>query len=272
MSYLARTEMAKEGFKEIYKKYLAYYEASELSCGIILAKCKILSGQMLETVKKELEKKNPHIAAQYIYDGNKQICVILLDDQKLSDTHYHALIVKDYLLERNLLTGGIVVASFPESAASAVQLLIDMVKELTMTREVGEIKIYHHLQRKGGDAAKILVVDQDETVHEFLRIYLQRKGYHVEVASDGLAGVRLFQETAPDVVITELTLPGLNGYQLMETINHHGSSQIIVLTHKRLEEDVSKSFALGAADYITKPFSPIELEARVKRLISANKL
>lgn len=256
-----------------FYQFLTYYEESRLPCGAILAMCKNFSKDLLDIMRYDLEKERPDVKAQYVYDQSKGIMGVMLDGQKLGDTHFHCLLVKEYLLQRNLLGGGLLVASFPESADSASNMLIKMVQEIKETGEPGEIKIYdHRIEQKEEDAARILLVNSDETVTEFLRIYFQRKGYQVHVARNGMDGVNMFQEVTPDLVITDLNLPIMNGYQLMERIKHQpirdGNSKIVVLTDKRLEEDVSKSFALGASDYITKPFSPAELEARVKRLIS----
>jgi two-component system, OmpR family, response regulator len=147
--------------------------------------------------------------------------------------------------------------------------MLHEVKELT---SFGEIKLFDQGSAgKDEGAASILLVNHDETVNEFLSIYLQRKGYQVTVANDGVDGVQKYHEMTPDLVITDLNLPIMNGYQLIEKIKHPEAvrdSKIVVLTDKKLEEDVKKSFALGASDYITKPFSPVELAARVKRLIS----
>ncbi len=256
-----------------FYQFLTYYEASQLSCGVILAKCKNLTKELLENVKQDLEKDRPNVAAQFVYDQSKNILGVILDEQKLGDTHFYCLLVKEHLLKRSLLAGSLMVASFPESAESAGQMLMRMIQEMKEPGGFGEIMIYdRHFEGRADEAARILLVNHDETVTEFLRIFLQRKGYHVFVASDGMDGVNKFQEVTPDLVITDLNLPIINGYQLIERIKETADSEhpskIVVLTDRRLEEDVSKSFALGASDYISKPFSPIELEARVKRLIS----
>lgn len=258
---------------QTFYQFLTNHEASQLSCGVILAKCKNFSKELLENMKIDLKKDRPTVAAQYVYDQSKGILGIILKEQKLGDTHFHCLLVKDYLLQRNALAGSLLVASFPESTDSAARMLMRMIQETKESGSLGEIKIFDEQSENSmGETTSILLVNNDETVTEFLRIYFQRKGYHVHVASDGMDGVNKFREVAPDLVITDLNLPIMNGYQLMERIKHHvqseRSSKIVVLTDKRLEEDVSKSFALGASDYITKPFSPVELEARVKRLIS----
>ncbi|WP_246009304.1 response regulator transcription factor [Brevibacillus fluminis] len=254
-----------------FYQFLTHCEENRLSCGAILARCKNFSKELLDTMRFDLEKERPTVVAQYVFDASKGILGVIVEGQKLSDTHFHCLLVKDYLLQRNLLGGSLLVASFPESAETASEMLIRMIQEIKEPGVLGAIKIYdHRIEERQEEAASILLINNDETVTEFLRIYLQRKGYQVHVACDGMDGVNKYQEVTPDLVITDLNLPIMNGYQIMERIRNEAkqASKIVVLTDKRLEEDVSKSFAMGASDYITKPFSPTELEARVKRLIS----
>ncbi|WNC16206.1 response regulator [Brevibacillus brevis] len=249
-----------------FQQRLSQLEANRTSCGVILAACSNFSKEELEAMRKHFEQSAPAITTHYAFDGTG-IVGVLLEQQKLGDTHFHALLVKEYLLDRRLLSGSLLIASFPDGARDTGQTLMKMTQDIRQLERLGEIHIYDREREQ----ASILLVNPDETVNEFLSIYLQRKGYRVIVASDGMEGVQKYQEVGPDLVITDLNLPVINGYQLMERIKHAGSerySKIVVLTDKRLEEDVQKSFALGASDYITKPFSPVELEARVKRLIS----
>ncbi|MGG4456303.1 response regulator transcription factor [Brevibacillus porteri] len=256
----------------VFYEHLSKMEEKQLACGVILGACKTLTKESMELIKQDLGTRSgddSEIALHYAYDKNKQLFGILLEGQKLSNTHFYALRVKDYLQEHKLLAGNLLIASFPESSRSSGQMLMRMIQEMREPGTQGEIKIYEQNPAQKEEPASILLVNHDETVNEFLSIYFQRKGYLVTVANDGMDGMEKYQEVAPDLVITDLNLPILNGYQLMEKIKHISASmsKIMVLTDKRLEEDVQKSFAMGASDYITKPFSPVELEARVKRLI-----
>ncbi|MFG0211998.1 response regulator transcription factor [Brevibacillus porteri] len=257
----------------VFYEHLSKMEEKQLACGVILAACKTLTKESMELIKQDLGTRSgdgSEIALHYAYDKNKQLFGILLEGQKLSSTHFYALRVKDYLQEHKLLAGSLLIASFPESSRSSGQMLMRMIQDMREPGAHGEIKIYEQNPAQKEEPASILLVNHDETVNEFLSIYFQRKGYLVTVANDGMDGMEKYQAVAPDLVITDLNLPILNGYQLMEKIKHISASmsKIMVLTDKRLEEDVQKSFAMGASDYITKPFSPVELEARVKRLIS----
>jgi len=246
-------------------------KASLAAFGVILAACRNLSRERLEAVKSAFAQEVPDVVAHFVCDEAKSMLGVLLEQQKLSDTHFHALRIKARLLETQTLSGGLLIAGFSEDSRTTSQRLIALLQEVKLPEKLGELRLADPQAGVADDQASILIVGPDPTVNEFLTIYLQRKGYQVLTASDGLEGMQKFQEATPDLVITDLYLPVLSGYQLMERIRQselERASKIVVLTDKRLEEDVQKSLALGASDYITKPFSPVELEARVKRLIS----
>jgi DNA-binding response OmpR family regulator len=115
------------------------------------------------------------------------------------------------------------------------------------------------------------VEDDPETV-ELVSLYLRRDGYHVLSASDGLEGLRLAREARPDLVILDLMLPGLDGMQVGRILREEADVPIIMLTARVDEKDRLAGLELGADDYVTKPFSPRELAARVKAVLrrSAN--
>jgi two-component system OmpR family response regulator len=110
---------------------------------------------------------------------------------------------------------------------------------------------------------------------ELLKTRLSEQGYDVFVAQDGLQGLQIYEEVKPQLVITDLMLPSLNGYQLIRKIKNNDrefgnrDSKIIVLTGRRTENDIERCFELGAADYVRKPFSPIELEARIRKQLES---
>lgn len=120
----------------------------------------------------------------------------------------------------------------------------------------------------------ILVTDSDETVCELLKVRLGGRGYAVYTATDGLTGLKMFEEIRPRLIITDLMLPAMNGYQLIRKIKsrerEHGKHdcKIIVLSGRKTEYDIERCFELGAADYVKKPFSPIELEARIRKQLA----
>lgn len=113
----------------------------------------------------------------------------------------------------------------------------------------------------------VLVVDDDQNVSQLLRVYLEREGFRVVVAGDGLEALTKFKERRPDLVILDLMLPGLEGYEVCRRIRKESSTPIIMLTARGDEVDTVVGLELGADDYVVKPFSPKELVARVKAVL-----
>lgn len=111
---------------------------------------------------------------------------------------------------------------------------------------------------------RILVVDDERQITRVLRTSLESHGYQVAIADDGLAALKLFEELAPDLIITDLSMPDMDGVELTKAIRRLGGTPIIVLSVR--EQDATKILALdsGADDYVTKPFSTPELLARVR--------
>ena len=120
--------------------------------------------------------------------------------------------------------------------------------------------------------AKILVVDDDPNVQRLLQYTLKQEGYEVVVASDGTEGFRLWVSEAPDLILLDVVVPGLDGYQVAtkirseETANTH--VPIIMLTAEREVEQKVRGLRAGADDYLIKPFHPAELLARIKSLLA----
>lgn len=115
---------------------------------------------------------------------------------------------------------------------------------------------------------RILVVDDEPNIREVVELYLRREGYEVEVTGDGTAALAAIERKAPDLIVLDLMLPGLGGLQLTRTLKLSSLNvPIIMLTAKGNETDKITGLELGADDYITKPFSPRELVARVKAVL-----
>jgi DNA-binding response OmpR family regulator len=111
---------------------------------------------------------------------------------------------------------------------------------------------------------RILVVEDDLNIANLLRVYLKREGYEAHVANDGREGLRLFGEIEPDLVVLDLMLPGLHGRDVCRAIRTRSAVPIIMLTALDDERDVIEGLDIGADDYITKPFKPAVLLARVR--------
>jgi DNA-binding response OmpR family regulator len=111
---------------------------------------------------------------------------------------------------------------------------------------------------------RVLVVEDEEGIREVLRQYLMVEGHVVLEASDGHRGLALFREQAPDLVLLDLMLPGLDGFSLVSEFRRlRPSVPVIMLTARDSETDKIAGLRLGADDYVTKPFSPRELMARI---------
>lgn len=111
---------------------------------------------------------------------------------------------------------------------------------------------------------KILLVDDDPSLLELIQYNLEGEGFRVVTAKDGQAGVRLFFTDRPDLVILDVAMPKLDGYQVCERIREMSDTPVIMLTARGREEDIIKGLDLGADDYLTKPFRVNELLARVR--------
>jgi DNA-binding response OmpR family regulator len=116
-------------------------------------------------------------------------------------------------------------------------------------------------------AEKVLVVDDEGKIREIVRLYLERDGFMVYEAQDGAEALEVFGEVQPDLVILDLMLPQIPGEELAEIIRRGSDIPIIMLTAKTSEEDRIRGLKGGADDYVTKPFSPKELVARVNAVL-----
>ena len=114
---------------------------------------------------------------------------------------------------------------------------------------------------------RILVVDDDAKTVELVKLYLNRDGYKVLTAYDGIEALRLARESRPDLIVLDLMLPGLDGLQVCRTLRGESDVPIIMLTARTAEQDRLIGLDLGADDYVTKPFSPKELAARVRAVL-----
>ncbi len=113
----------------------------------------------------------------------------------------------------------------------------------------------------------ILIVEDDRAAAELVRLHLAHEGYGVIMAADGAEGLRLARELKPKLIILDLMLPRMDGLELCRTLRADSDIPIIMLTARVEEEDRLRGLNLGADDYVTKPFSPLELVARVRAVL-----
>ena len=112
--------------------------------------------------------------------------------------------------------------------------------------------------------SKILIVEDEETIADLEKDYLELSGFEVEVANDGNMGLQKALEEDFDLLILDLMLPGVDGFEICKKIREEKNTPIIMVSAKKDDIDKIRGLGLGADDYMTKPFSPSELVARVK--------
>ncbi len=113
-------------------------------------------------------------------------------------------------------------------------------------------------------ADKILIVEDEAHITRTLRLYLEQAGYQVVIIADGAQAMPAFRHEKPDLVILDLHLPHVDGWEICRQIRREGDTPIIMLTARSEESDKLIGLELGADDYVTKPFSPREVTARVR--------
>ena len=116
-------------------------------------------------------------------------------------------------------------------------------------------------------ASTVLIVEDDKNTANLVGLYLKRDGHKVAHASDGLSGLKFAREAHPDLVVLDLMLPRLDGMEITRALREVSSVPIVMLTARVDESDRLKGLDLGADDYVTKPFSPRELAARVRAVL-----
>ena len=116
-------------------------------------------------------------------------------------------------------------------------------------------------------ARKVLIVEDDHNIADLLRLYLEKEGYEVTIAPDGLKGVEAFRTAQPDLILLDVMLPGMDGWSVCRTIRAEAKTPIIMLTAKSETEDKVYGLKQGADDYITKPFEMKEVLARIEAVL-----
>lgn len=113
-------------------------------------------------------------------------------------------------------------------------------------------------------AYRILVADDEAEIREVLRLYLEKEGYEIVEAADGTEAVRLIKEERIDLALLDIMMPGMDGYRVLRNVREENNLPVIMLSAKSSDSDKILGLDLGADDYITKPFVPLEAVARVK--------
>jgi DNA-binding response OmpR family regulator len=117
------------------------------------------------------------------------------------------------------------------------------------------------------DVQKIVVIDDEESVREVVRAYLEKDGFRVFTAADGSEGLALAEKHQPDLIVLDLMLPDISGEQICEEVRNRSDVPIVMLTAKVSEDERIAGLVAGADDYLVKPFSPRELVARVRAVL-----
>jgi DNA-binding response OmpR family regulator len=114
---------------------------------------------------------------------------------------------------------------------------------------------------------KVLIADDDRDLLDLIAFTLSQAGFLPVKAQDGTAALALFESEAPDLIVLDINMPGASGFKVCETIRTQSAVPIMMLTARNEEEDLVRALELGADDYLTKPFSPRTLLARIKALM-----
>jgi DNA-binding response OmpR family regulator len=113
-------------------------------------------------------------------------------------------------------------------------------------------------------SARVLVIDDERRYRDLLELNLRHRGYQLTLAGDGLTGLNLFERDSPDIVLLDLMLPDLDGFEVCRRIREYSHVPIIILSARLEEAQKVRGLRLGADDYVTKPFGPEELLARIE--------
>jgi CheY-like chemotaxis protein len=117
--------------------------------------------------------------------------------------------------------------------------------------------------------ARVLIADDDPTVRALVSTTLKNFGFDIETVPDGTAAIETIRRTKPDIAVLDVSMPGMDGYEVLAALRKESIPiSVMLLTARQQESDVIRGFSLGADDYVVKPFSPMELVARLKRLAS----
>lgn len=112
-----------------------------------------------------------------------------------------------------------------------------------------------------------MLVEDEKKIRDMLSKHLRQEGFRVALATDGIEALQIWQDIKPDLIVLDLMLPGLSGWEVLKRIRQKNNTPVIVLTARADEVDKLLGLELGADDYVTKPFSPRELALRIKAVL-----
>ena len=116
-------------------------------------------------------------------------------------------------------------------------------------------------------AISVLIIEDDQNIRELLQLYLEKEGYAVTLAADGRQGLEKFRAISPDLVLLDIMMPGMDGWEVCKNIRAESKTPVIMLTAKGETDDKVQGLKTGADDYITKPFEMKEVLARMEAVL-----
>jgi len=123
------------------------------------------------------------------------------------------------------------------------------------------------MRHHGGVGTRILAVEDDERIRSAVKLALEDEGWTVDEAESGEQAIEMFQRSNPDVVLIDIMLPGIDGFELCRTLRRTSDVPVVMVTARNDTHDVVAGLEAGADDYLTKPFAPNELSARIRALL-----
>ena len=116
--------------------------------------------------------------------------------------------------------------------------------------------------------ARVLIIEDDQDIAELIAMYLNRDGIETLICGDGESGLKTFRSENPDLVVLDINLPGIDGYEVLQSMKSTRDVPVLMVTARQEDEDAILGFGMGADDYVSKPFSPKVLAARVRTHLS----
>lgn len=252
-------------FKQTVNQLVTSYPGH--SVGIIFIQAKPLNITWEVSLREALGRER--IPFELMTAKEQNVIAIMLPRATLDQTHYYALELKSMVEEK--LAGKPIVCAVAAVADTqeAEDIILGRWNEWPAA-DSSHIQILHDRMQLEG-AKRILVVDHDASVREFLNIWLTMQGYDVHEAEDALTALDQIHAGQFDLVLTELNLYGINGLPFISQIqkmNLEKQPKIVILSEQRVGHTIDYCFEQGVSDYITKPFSPVELDERLSRCLS----